>query len=100
MPGTPNLQLQRTGATNAPVLLMAEILRDDKLSAEDKRLLHDLAKTRFWHRWAMAYIALFGMFAFGVASFFKPGFDVAWLNVTFTAIVAGYYWVFALRPNS
>lgn len=100
MPGTPNLKPEPTDATKAPILMMAEILRDDKLTAEDKQQLYDLAKTSFWHRRAMAYIALFGMFAFGLASFFKPEFDVAWLNATFAAIVAAYFGVSALRPNS
>lgn len=79
---------------------MAEILKDDELDKEDKQLLYEMAKTRFWHRRTMAYIALFGMLALAAANFFKPEFDVAWINATLSAIVVAYYGAAAARPGS
>ena len=100
MPDTPQTKQQSADATKSPIVLMADILRDDKLTAEDKQLLYDLARTRFFHRRLIAYIALAGMFAVAVASFFKPTMDVGWLNSTFAAIVAAYYGMSSIRPNS
>ena len=99
MPGTP------TGpggneTTRSPVRMMAEVLRDEKLSAEDKQLLYDLARTRFQHRRYMAYIALFGLIGFSVAKFFRPEVDITWINVTLAGIVAVYYGVSGFRPGS
>ena len=79
---------------------MAEILRDEKLTAEDKQLLYRLAKTRFWHRRMMAYIALVGMLGVSGASLFMPEADVAWINSTLAAVVVSYYGASAVRPGS
>ena len=98
MPDTPTQNLNE--AARSPVRLMAEILRDERLSATDKQLLYDLARTRFWHRRSMAYIALAGLIGFSIAKFFKPEVDVAWINTTLAGIVAVYYGVSGFRPGS
>ena len=81
---------------------MAEILKDGNLTAEDKQLLFDLARTRFKHRRRMAYIALFAMIAITVGGFWfcKSGADMIWLSSPFTVIVGAYYGVSVIRPNS
>ena len=80
---------------------MAEILKDEKLTAEDKQLLHRQAQTRFWHRRMMAYLSLFGLLGFSTYSVvIDPTADVAWVNGTLAAIILGYYGVSAIRPGS
>ena len=46
VPDTPQTKQQSADATKSPIVLMAHILRDDKLTVEDKQLLYDLARTR------------------------------------------------------
>ena len=99
MPNTP-MAHERNEATRSPVRIMAEILRDEQLTPEDKQLLYDLARTRFQHRRYMAYIALFGLIGFSVAKFFKPDVDITWINVTLAGVVAVYYGVSGFRPGS
>ena len=88
MPDTP-VAHERNEATRSPVRLMAEILRDDKLSQQDKQLLYDLARTRFQHRRYMAYIALFSLIGFSVSKFFRPDVDITWINVTLAGGLVG-----------
>ena len=84
-----------------PVKAMAEILKDSELSAEDKQLLYDLARTRFKHRRSMAYISLFAMIGFGIANVLSNAeFDIAWINGTFAAIVGAYFGLSAFKPGS
>ncbi len=98
MPDTP-IQ-DRNEAARSPVRLMAEILRDERLSAEDKQLLYDLARTSFRHRRSMAYIALAGLIGFSIAKFVRPEVDVTWINTTLAGIVAVYFGVSGFRPGS
>ena len=99
MPDTP--RNGQNESSRSPIRLMAEILKDDELDKEDKQLLYEMAKTRFWHRRAMAYIALFGMLALaGAKLFFKADADVAWINATLSAIVVAYIGAAAVRPGS
>ena len=99
MPDTPKNAVEAPNSSQDPVKAMAEILKDPGLDAKDKQLLYDLSKTRFKHRRQMAYIALFGMFVVaGVST--VTDIDTNWLYPTLAAIVAAYYGVSAIRPNS
>lgn len=98
MPDTP--RNGQNESSRSPICLMAEILKDDELNEKDKQLLYDMARTRFWHRRTMAYIALFGMLALAAVNFFKPEFEVAWINATLSGIVVAYYGAAAVRPGS
>ena len=103
MPDTP--RDGNSESSRSPIRMMAEILKDKDLNAEDKQLLYELAKTRFWHRRTMAYIALAGIFVFSglqylpeTVSAARP--DVTWINTTLAAIVVSYYGASAVRPGS
>ena len=128
MPDTP--RDGNSESSRSPIRMMAEILKDKDLNAEDKQLLHDLAKTRFLHRRAMAYIALAGIFVFSGLQFLPVAVtvtvsppeggwdaaaaaaaataaaeavarpDVTWINTTLAAIVVSYYGASAVRPGS
>ena len=88
-------------AARSPLRAMAEILRDEKLSADDKQLLYEFAKTRFKHRRYMAYIALVSLIGFSLMkALINPSLDVTWINTTLAGIVAVYYGVSAFRPGS
>lgn len=128
MPDTP--RDSNSESSRSPILMMAEILKDKDLNADDKQLLHDLAMTRFWHRRTMAYIALAGIFVFSGLQFLPEAVmvtvsppeggwtaeaaaaaataaakavarpDVTWINTTLAAIVVSYYGASAVRPGS
>ena len=88
-------------SSRSPIRMMAEILKDERLTATDKQLLYSMAKTRFWHRRTMAYVALAGMLGFGVLDFFSVGeADMTWINSTLSAVVVAYIGAAAVRPGS
>lgn len=100
-----------------PLERYQEILRDEKLSDDEKRILIEIATRRFKNRQNMAYISLGGILAtvavfLGGAVFGGDGngkimdnlSEVANLiggaNALFTAIVASYFGVTSFRPSS
>ena len=102
MPDTPKIPNKATGANDDPVRALAEILKDEKFTAEDKQLLFDMARTRFKNRRIMAYISLFGILGFALLSAI-PNFDIDqinWVYATLAGIVATYYGMSAFRPSS
>ena len=98
MPDTP--RNGQSESSRSPLRLMAEILKDDELTEEDKQLLYDMAKTRFWHRRTMAYLSLFGLLGLAAAKYFNAEFDVTWISATLSAIVVAYIGAAAARPGS
>ena len=102
MPNTPKIPDKASGANDDPVRALAEILKDEKFTAEDKQLLFDMARTRFKNRRIMAYISLFGILGFALLSAI-PNFDIDqinWVYATLAGIVATYYGMSAFRPSS
>ena len=102
MPNTPKIPNKANGANDDPVRALAEILKDEKFTAEDKQLLFDMARTRFKNRRIMAYISLFGILGFALLSAI-PNFDIDqinWVYATLAGIVATYYGMSAFRPSS
>ena len=118
MPDTPQTQNE---SSRSPLRLMAELLKDPELTPEDKQLLYEFMKTRFWHRRVMAYVALVGILAFSAFAVYSPWLpptvvcegmtaaatcpspaapDVTWVNTTLAAIVVAYYGASAARPGS
>lgn len=102
MPDTPIAADNIPSSSQDPIKALAEILKDEGLTAEDKQLLYKHTTTRFRHRRIMAYIALISMIGFGIidAFFAGDGFDVGWVNSTLAAIVFAYYGMSAWKPNS
>ena len=97
---TPIPPQKQTDNARSPIRLMAEILKDNDLNDEHKQLLYEFAITRFHHRRLMAYISLGGIFLAALAKFFNPTFEIVWITSPLFGIVAAYYGVAALRPNS
>ena len=102
MPDTPKIPNKASGSDNDPVKALAEILKDEKLTAEDKQLLFDMARTRFKNRRRMAYISLFGIFGLALLSAVPSVVidQINWLYAMLAGIVAAYYGVSVLGPKS
>ena len=78
-------------SSRSPICLTAETLNDDELDKEDKQLLYDTKKTRFWYRRTVAYIALFGMLALAVAGASSLLSTLRGVSATLSAVVVAYY---------
>ena len=89
MPDTPQNSPKNKVTQDDPIQSLAEILRDDKLTKEDKQFLFDESKQRFKHRRRMAYIALGGIFLTAIVSGI-PNVDLegtGWVHGTLTPSV-------------
>ena len=101
MPGALPPDLGQSESSKSPLLVLADILRDEKLTLEDKATLQVTATQRFKHRRIMAYLALAGLLLIGIGDFVNAEYEPpAWLIGSLVAVVLGYYGVSAWRPTS
>ena len=108
-------QLDTASANRNPLRMLADILRDNALTVDDKRIIVDLWKTRFAHRRRMAYISLSALLVLltvtlGVvlvpplaeakANLVGLRDHVVWLGSFFMAIVLAYFGISGFKPAS
>ena len=106
-------QIDTASAAKNPIRVLADILKDKELSDDDKRIIVDIWKRRFFHRRIMAYLALSAMLAslvmLFVGVFFVPDFGnmlseastlITWMEGFLAGIVATYYGMSAMKPAS
>lgn len=106
-------QVDAASAAKNPLRVLAEILKDKDLTGDDKRVLVEIWRRRFFHRRVMAYVALSAIVlslvvlflgAFLVADFGSMLSEVStlitWIEGFLAGIVAAYYGMSALRPAS
>ncbi|MCL1038050.1 hypothetical protein L2750_12910 [Shewanella submarina] len=111
------VRIETTDAAKDPLRLIIEILKDDKISDEDKTQLIVYSQERFKNRRKMAYASLYaiiGSLIFMLIAAIVDGFTdstilaaihqnstmIGWIEGFLTAIVAAYYGVSAWRPAS
>ena len=102
---------------NDPLERMEEILKDEKLSDEEKNYLLQFSATRFKHRRKMAYVALWTVISSLALLLLMAAIDckqettmlanlkevqslLIVIEVFLTGIVGAYYGISATRPSS
>lgn len=113
---TPDLSSGPTSG-NDPLERMGEILKDEKLSDEQKKYLLQFSATRFKHRRRMAYIALWTVISSLALLLLMAAIDckqgttmlamlkevqslLIVIEVFLTGIVGAYYGTSTARPSS
>ena len=106
-------QIDTASAAKNPLKALADILKDKDLSGDDKRVLVEIWRRRFFHRRVMAYMALSAMVlslaVLFLGALFVTNFGsmlsevstlITWIEGFLAGIVAAYYGMSALRPAS
>lgn len=96
-------QVDAASAAKNPLRALADILKDADLTADDKRVLVEIWRRRFFHRRVMAYVALSAMVlslaVLFLGTFFVANFGsmlsevstlITWIEGFLAGIVAAY----------